>query len=223
MKNIIKELMPTSTCKKRCKGTLKRMKVLCIGNSITIHEKCRYWWDKRGMCATTRENDYIHQLLELLGSKMNIVIKAVNFSIWEMMANDRAEVMPLIRRHLTTGFDLVATQLGENVKDQTTFEDDFLELLEYIRKKSYKAKILIIGNIWENKELEEKKKNVAEKAGVIYISLQELWATEYQAGMGISVQGDDGCWKTVEHQGVAKHPGDKAMRIIAERIKESLD
>ena len=175
------------------------------------------------MCATTLESDYIHQLLELLGSKMNIVIKAVNFSIWEMMANDRAEVMPLIRSHLTTGFDLVAIQLGENVKDQTTFEDDFLELLEYIRKKSYKAKILIIGNIWENKELEEKKKNVAEKAGVIYISLQELWATEYQAGMGISVQGDDGCWKTVEHQGVAKHPGDKAMRIIAERIKESLD
>ena len=223
MKNIIKELMPTSMCKRRCKGTLKRMRVLCIGNSITVHEKCRYWWDKRGMCATMRENDYIHQLLDLLGSKMNIFIKAVIFSVWAVMANDRAEVMPLIRSHLTTGLDLVAIQLGENVKDQTTFEDDFLELLEYIRKKAYKAKILIIGNIWENKELEEKKKMVAEKAGAIYIPLLELWATEYQAGMGISVQGDDGCWQIVEHQGVAKHPGDKAMRIIAERIKESLD
>ena len=33
---------------------------LAIGNSITRHPECVYWWSEAGMAASTPEQDYFH-------------------------------------------------------------------------------------------------------------------------------------------------------------------
>lgn len=43
---------------------------------------------------------------------------------------------------------------------------------------------------------------------------------EYMAGLGASVYGDDGAWHKIEHDGVARHPGDNGMDYIAKKIIE---
>lgn len=42
-----------------------------IGNSITIHGKCDYWWNVCGMAASTLENDYVHQLGLMIAKDLN--------------------------------------------------------------------------------------------------------------------------------------------------------
>lgn len=33
---------------------------LAIGNSITLHSECDFWWNECGMAATNKDNDYVH-------------------------------------------------------------------------------------------------------------------------------------------------------------------
>lgn len=40
--------------------------ILFIGNSITLHGKCNYWWGEWGMAASDKEKDYVHQLVKRL-------------------------------------------------------------------------------------------------------------------------------------------------------------
>ena len=45
---------------------------------------------------------------------------------------------------------------------------------------------------------------------------------EYKAGMGTEVFGCDGTALVIEHDGTAKHPGDNAMAVIAQRIYDKV-
>lgn len=45
---------------------------------------------------------------------------------------------------------------------------------------------------------------------------------EYQAGYGTPVSGDDGMEHIIEHAGVASHPGDVGMEVIAQRVLEMI-
>ena len=47
--------------------------------------------------------------------------------------------------------------------------------------------------------------------------------TEYQAGIGTRVQGADRKGRTIEHSGVAAHPGDEGMKYIAEKVLEEIN
>ena len=42
---------------------------LAIGNSLTLHGICEYWWNECGMAASSLEKDYVHQLNAAAGEK----------------------------------------------------------------------------------------------------------------------------------------------------------
>jgi hypothetical protein len=42
------------------------MKCLAIGNSITTHGKCSYWWSNAGMAASDELHDYFHIVKNIL-------------------------------------------------------------------------------------------------------------------------------------------------------------
>lgn len=115
--------------------------------------------------------------------------------------------------------DLVTIQLSENASDLSTFESDFEELIRYVQKGAPDAQILVIGDFWDKGQKDEMKHKACEDTGVEFISLDEIKGLgEYQCGMDTTVYDSDGSSHTVEHSGVAKHPGDLGMKWIADRI-----
>lgn len=197
---------------------------LAIGNSITKHGLADYWWSEYGMAASEPNKDYFHRVLEHLkklhGDK-DICGLAYNFSVWEMLATDRAETLGLLDCYLSKDLDLISIQLGENVLDLSTFQSDFEYLLDYIKSSFPKAQLIVIGDFWENAERDKIKQKVAEQCEVPYVDLTEIKdREEYMAELGTSVYGDDKVWHKIEHGGVARHPGDNGMDYIARKIIE---
>ena len=193
---------------------------LAIGNSITWHGVCDYWWDEFGMAASRADLDYFHLVTELLNNTHHSVTShAYNFSIWETMYHDRAETLDILLPVLSESLDLITIQLGENVSDNSTFYSDLVELISFLKSKAPKAEIVLIGDFWNVKEHEEIKEQASEQAQIHFVSLSQISNNqEYQAGLGYIVYGSDGVEHHVEHNGVAKHPNDKAMEYIAKQI-----
>ena len=188
---------------------------LAIGNSITKHPINDYWWSECGMAASNPEKDFAH----LIASAQNAQFYAYNFSAWELMSHDRGETLSLLDGMLSANLDLVTVQLGENVSNTTTFESDFEELISYIQRRAPKAQIIVIGDFWDEHEKDDYKKTACSATNVEFISLDGIKnLAEYQCGMGSIVYDDDGNEHVVEHSGVAKHPNDKAMKYIADKV-----
>ena len=65
------------------------------------------------------------------------------------------------------------------------------------------------------------KQKACERTKVEFISLDEIKGLKkYQCGMGTIVYDNNGKPHTVEHAGVANHPGNAGMKWIANRIIE---
>ncbi len=195
---------------------------LAIGNSITKHPKCDYWWSEIGMAASSEEKDFVHLVSAYLSKQYEKqTTYAVCYAIWEMQVNDRAETYEVIDPYLSTELDLITIQLGENVSGLSTFESDFEELIAYVQFKCPKAEIIIIDDFWENSKRRELKLAVVERLGLPFADLSEIVnKPEYRSEMGAIVYGDDGKSHVVEHSGVAIHPGDAGMQYIADKVIE---
>lgn len=76
----------------------------------------------------------------------NVVAYPFNFAMWER-ASDRSANLTLLDVFLS--IDLVTIQLGENVGDLTTFKNDLESLIKYVHNKAPKAKIIVIGDWWD--------------------------------------------------------------------------
>jgi uncharacterized coiled-coil protein SlyX len=191
-----------------------------LGNSITKHPLTSYWWNEIGMAATVAENDYVHQTVSSLIEKYTSVNYAVcNYAAWETQSNDRAETFPSIDTYLNSEDDLVIVQLGENVSDATTYESDYEELLRHIKILAPNAKIISIGNFWENNDIDNIKIEVSQKLDVLYADLSEIQNNQnYQVGLGSTVYDSDGNPHIIEHEGVARHPNDLGMKYISDDI-----
>lgn len=141
---------------------------LAIGNSITLHDTCNFWWNECGMAASEKSEDYFHKLCMKLEDKYGTTTAyAYNFSVWEIMETDRAETLPILDPYLSENLDLVTIQLGENVYNLTDYEEDYNYLLEYITDRvSEQCEIIVIGDFWENNDRDQIKKKVCSGGGV---------------------------------------------------------
>ena len=192
---------------------------LAIGNSITIHPYADYWWDDdRGMAASTDDKDYVHLIGATLPDPSKVY--AYNFYTWEVQSADRAETLSLLDGYLSDKLDLVTIQLSENASDLTTFETDYEELIQYIKVGAPNAQIIVIDDFWDSGDKSLMKKVASERENVDFVSLEEIKGKpKYQAGIGTVVYDKDGNEHTIEHDGVASHPGDKGMSYIAEVVE----
>ncbi len=197
-------------------------KAFVIGNSITKHEKCSYWWQECGMAASTLEKDFVHVLQSNLSKKQEYSIDCFNLSAWESTAHDRYQTLQLLDTYLSPDLTLVVIQLGENMNDISTAKTDFEDLIHYVQDKCKQADIIVVGNFWSNDGLDNIKEQVAADTGAVFVSLKEIQSDNYyRAGMGTVVYDEDGGEHIIEHSGVAAHPGDKGMEAIADIIYEA--
>ena len=195
---------------------------LAIGNSITKHPICNYWWNEIGMAASSEDKDYVHLISSALPQPSKVV--AYNFSVWETQSHDRAETLSLLDWYLSDKLDLVTIQLSENVSDVSTFENDYVELISYVKKGAPNAQIIVIDDFWDSGEKSMMKQLAAEQENVGFVSLEDIKEkTEYQAGLGTLVYDKDGNKHIIEHEGVAVHPGDKGMEYIAMAVEKIIE
>lgn len=198
---------------------------LAIGNSITRHRTTDFWWNPVGMAASDEEHDYYHIVLGYLENRYGNVNGVIyNFSPWEGKEDHRDEEFKHIDKYLDPDLDLITIQMGENVSDLSTYQEDYITLLKYIHEKAPNARILVIGDFWTNEERDRIEFYACAVTCAEYVSLDGIAGNdEYYCGLGTTVYDKDGNEHTVENEGVAMHPGDAGMQAIAERIIEALE
>ncbi len=203
---------------------------LAIGNSVTIHQICDYWWGAWGMAASSRENDYVHlvqsQLLVRYGK--NTSVSLCSFIPWEkaLTGNDRLTILNQLEPYLNDDLDLVTVQLGDGLIDETGLESDYENMLTYIKAHAPNAQVMLIGNFWDNGNINSIKQQAAAACKVDYIDLTPLTTGEneaiFRSKMGDIVWGDDGQAHKINVYDVAQHPNDQAMAWIATYILEAI-
>lgn len=192
-------------------------KITVFGNSIDYHPITDFWWGVWGMAASRREKDWRHQLMSMLYASNGILTDSIAFNIaeWERSA-DTFDYSQL-DSYLTT-CELVIIRIGENNPNTTTLTADTTTLINYIKSKT-SAPIIFGGVIWTNASKQAKLKAAADSfVSIPFVDFQDLDTVENQCGLGTQVYGDDGVWHTVQHGGVAVHPGDKGHKAMAERL-----
>ena len=195
---------------------------LAIGNSLTLHGVCGYWWNRIGMAASDADHDYFHLVQKGLQRKFGkVTARVVEFSVWELNGHDRDQTLSRLDPVLDPNVSLVTIQLGENVADFKTLAEDYVALIRYIGKKTGgKAQIIVIGDFWKDETV---RGAAAAKCGADYVSLKAIHNDpKYRSRIGAVVFDAEGNRHVVEHSGVAAHPGDEGMAFIAAEVLEKV-
>jgi hypothetical protein len=197
--------------------------ILFIGNSITFHPPCDYWWGSWGMAASTASNDYVHGVVaEVENTGKTVDYDIISYAIWER-EDGRDNVLPKINGILEKQYNLVVIQLGDNVDSTKGFEKDYGNLIDYIQIAEPNAQVVIVGNFWIRKGIDKIKENVAASHNCTYVDLSDFRKNYYfNSQMGEKVYGDDGQTHTINFRPVAGHPNDLGMKMISDRIIEKL-
>ena len=188
------------------------MKLLCIGNSITLHLPAPAigWHGSWGMAASAPENDYAHRLTAMLraaGKTVDLRLETIVATEREPERFDETAFAPF----LSYAPDVVVLRVGENVPDEKAeaFGAAYEKLLGLFCRQT-RAAVYAVGSFWKKDGVEDAMRRAAERAGVTYVSLAPIQGEAYQA-VGL-----------FEHPGVAAHPSDKGMEAIAGIIFDAM-
>lgn len=196
-------------------------KLCIIGNSITWHGIVDYWWGTWGLAATVREKDYAHLILaQAQKGNPDCTLDYFNFVLWETATTSaaRSALLPeYLDEHLALNPDCIIIRLCENVQPAgtPTLQQDYQTMLQYIKSKVPNAKIYCGGSFWVAPDKDNRIKAACDAEGVSFSFQSQLDTPENRSAIGTQVYGDDGQWHTINHSGVANHPGDKGMEAIA--------
>ena len=197
-------------------------KVMFIGNSITRHPICSYWWGYWGMAASRPEYDYVHRMMaRLREDNPSATYLFGNIQQWELYLDDhQLAINPQVD---LPGTDLVVIRLGENVAQgyESLFEDALCRLVAAIRT-FINPRIVITGQFWTNEVKEAACINAATRTGATYVPINQYYTADYIERVGNPVYGDDGLIHYIDNAAVAIHPSDLGMEKIAEAILNAI-
>jgi len=211
--------MMNATQPSRAEGTPGGVRVVFLGNSITLHTPLPSigWTSDWGMAASAREKDYVHlvarAITEKTGRPVDLRICSLadferNYRTWnvEKRLADLAAFRP----------EYLVVALGENVPnlasaaDADAFRNGFARVLACFRRDGAMPRTVVRGVFWKNEVKDEQMRRAAQAAGVTFVR------TDFA---------DDPTMKALglfSHEGVQNHPGDKGMAETAARIVAAL-
>lgn len=207
------------SCKDSKPTLLSFKNILVFGNSITIHppNSSVNWYGNYGMAASQKENDYIH----ILAAKLNTNVIPVNISAWE--GTHSTFDLGNYDKYFDKNPDLIIIRLGENVSNPFGFDKSLQRLIEYIKLKAPKSKILITGTFWTNKVINDILKNSAVENEIPFVPLSHLDLKQNLSEIGALTTAEDGSKIKITNQGVANHPGDLGMKNIATELLKTIE
>ena len=186
---------------------------LALGNSLTIIGAYGH-----GICSTQVDNDYFGLVKKHLEDRYGEVnTYRHNYVMWEKEPSNRSFKLYHIEPYLTPEVDLVTIQLGENVYDLTTYQEDLVAMINHIKGTCPKAKIIMIDDFWYD-ATSALRKAAAEETGIAFADLSEIRGkAEYQSKEGTVFMKADGTEDTVSKE-AETHPGDEGMKYIADKV-----
>ena len=197
--------------------------VLCIGNSITIHEPLTSigWYSNHGMAASARENDYVHQLEIMLQQKNSkSTVTPINIAKWERNYTYNIDSVLNLQ---CVGKDVIVIRLGENVLDVDGFNSALPKLIE--KCSGYAKNVVITGLYWTDYEKERVILNAARKYHLQYVPLDWIWdlyQEECSPNVGDTIMNEQGEAYPINGEFIITHPNDKGMELIANSIYNAL-
>lgn len=198
-------------------------KCLVIGNSITLG------FGTHGMASTDENTDYYYYVKNYLtGLNPYFQIERVDGRIWEgsTTTEDRKAQLQVLLSEGIEDTDLVIIQLGDNVntaEKQQTFSTDCNVFLETILEKNSNARILWVFGRY-NLGNANAIKLACDKYGAEYVDISIISTdVKYMSYIGAPYIWEDGKTRYIENAGVASHPGDEGMRVIADLIIQQLN
>lgn len=211
----------------------RSISVLCVGNSVTKHPMIPdFWWGDWGMAATTVNTDYVHLLQAYLKQNYDDVsITPVSLVNWEKSAGQRENYVSELDNYLANQPDVVSIELGENCANLGNFLFDYLYLINYVKWRSPRSKIILVGTItttWCDPSVEYYKQyayHICKYAGydISYVDMSAICNNPASLSyIGEWVAGWDFQWHQINNISVALHPNDYAMDYIARGIYSNI-
>ena len=211
--------MMNASCPSRSEAVAGGVKVVFLGNSITLHAPAPKvgWMNDWGMAASARERDYVHLVARAIGEKTG---RPVDLRIRNLADFERHYRSWDVERNLSDLIafrpDYLVVALGENVPtlacggDIEDFRKAFLELLTAFRRKGARPRGVVRGVFWRNPIKDEQMHRAAQEVGFPFVR------ADIADEPGMKATG------TAVHPGVQNHPGDRGMAETAARIVAAL-
>ena len=193
-------------------------RVVVIGNSTALHNPKPEigWFGSWGMAASCEENDYIHIIMAKIREKYPEASHCIlNGALWER----NYRTLDLDANYCAAKDfkpDIIITCVCANIpKDQfeiTAFKVAMKKLHDYLVDGREGVKIYECSSFHRNDVKTQGIREYCEENGVRYIYISDIPEDRSNCA-----------YDRFEHQGVGGHPGDKGMRLMAERFLAEIE
>ncbi|WP_111307524.1 SGNH/GDSL hydrolase family protein [Confluentibacter sediminis] len=199
-------------------------KVFVLGNSLT------QGFGTHGMASTDTNTDYYYWVQQAIFQKNDsISMNRFSGSTWESLTTSKKRLAFLnnsVARQIDGKEDLIIIQLGDNVntedKRKNLFEDA-KTLLNWFLNKSPNSRILwVYGWYGVSKNMPIIQNAISEVKGCELVDISKYNKKQYQNIVGNTYVNKNGNIETISSNGVASHPGDLGMEMIANEIISKL-
>jgi hypothetical protein len=186
-------------------------KIYILGNSITLTpvNPLIGWNVARGMAASVPDSDYVHVLtsrFKKIEPTAEVTVKFFD----DFEANYPTYDFEKLKQIRDSKPDLVIIRVGENVNqsklDAETFKKRYQGVVQYLTQDNKQLVVLSVGPLWYVSGIDN-----AMQAYTPYVSLSTVSYDVTNFAFGL-----------FSDPGVAQHPGDKGMRVIANIIWDKI-
>ena len=192
------------------------LRVLFVGNSVTLHAPCEAigWHGDWGMAASSQEKDYVHLVEDYIRKKDSGASFCIcNAADWERGYKNGEDTFPLYKAARAFDANVIIIKLcGNSPKDDfdgALFRSNFEKLIDFLNKSGTAR--MIVATEFLKHPAEDTIVSFTKERDIPLCVLSDVADFDEYKAVG-----------QFEHRGVAGHPGDKGMQVIADRIIEKL-
>lgn len=194
-----------------------KIRILFVGNSITYHAPKPEigWFGSWGMAATCEKNDYVHQVVNMLETQYGKVGYGVaQLAQWELSFDENNKWKDNYCGIESFDADVAVIRMGENIPGTKLQLANMMSCIEDMIAFFGKEcnQVIVTDCFWKREKLDNLLEKICEEKGYTFCQLSDLY--ENREAMAL---------EQFEHQGVALHPSDYGMELIAKRIVELIN
>lgn len=198
-------------------STMTFRKVVALGNSLTWHEynvPLAWYGKNRSMASTTNVTSWPYLLQRILRTKKSdAVVTGVMTRDWERAGDGKRtheKIKSLLDAALSQDTDLIIFRTGENAgnANQSIFESEIKELLDYCLSVSPRAQVVMCTCFWENANKDKAIINVANERNYPIIGTGQPFSYHKEMVGDYMVDSEDGEEKMLTVNDVAMHTSD---------------